>query len=248
VPDHQLIVFARSDDYFLGVLHSAVHELWARRMGTQLEDRPRYTPTSCFETFPLPWPPGSEPAAPRAKNHALWQAISSAAADLDHLRENWLNPPEWIAKVERKVDITFRSQLFPLPESVRALVRRSAVMAEAAKDNKLKVRTLTNLYNERPAWLRQAHERLDRAVLSAYAAIDPAGDWDPDWSAAYEPFGAGEIEIRKKPEPGEKSRAKIDPPELIAAKQAAIAARAPIDERILANLLRLNQSRAAKSP
>ncbi len=28
--------------------------------------------------------------------------------------------------------------------------------------------TLTNLYNERPAWLAQAHERLDRAVLTAY--------------------------------------------------------------------------------
>ncbi|RMH30957.1 MAG: class I SAM-dependent DNA methyltransferase, partial [Planctomycetota bacterium] len=55
VPDHQLIVFARSDDYFFGVLHSSIHELWARRQGTQLREAEsgfRYTPTTCFETYP----------------------------------------------------------------------------------------------------------------------------------------------------------------------------------------------------
>ena len=47
----------RDDDYFFGVLHSAVHELWARGMGTQLrevESGFRYTPTTTFETFPFP--------------------------------------------------------------------------------------------------------------------------------------------------------------------------------------------------
>jgi hypothetical protein len=33
---------------------------------------------------------------------------------------------------------------------------------------KLKKRTLTNLYNERPAWLANAHRRLDEAVFAAY--------------------------------------------------------------------------------
>lgn len=33
LPDHQLIAFARDDDYFLGVLSAAIHELWARRKG-----------------------------------------------------------------------------------------------------------------------------------------------------------------------------------------------------------------------
>lgn len=33
---------------------------------------------------------------------------------------------------------------------------------------KLKQRALTNLYNERPAWLALAHERLDAAVAAAY--------------------------------------------------------------------------------
>jgi type II restriction/modification system DNA methylase subunit YeeA len=83
------IVFAREDDYFFGVLHSRAHEVWSLRMGTWLGkgNDPRYTPTTCFETFPLPWPPGAEPAGdPRVG------AIAEAACTLNALRERWLNP------------------------------------------------------------------------------------------------------------------------------------------------------------
>jgi hypothetical protein len=55
--DSATFVFARSDDYFFGVLHSRAHEVWARATGTQLrevESGFRYTPTSCFETFAFP--------------------------------------------------------------------------------------------------------------------------------------------------------------------------------------------------
>ncbi len=89
LPDHQLIAFARDDDYFFGVLHSRAHEVWSLRMGTWLGkgNDPRYTPTTCFETFPLPWPPGQEPLDdPRVIE------IGAAAANLDHLRRNWLDP------------------------------------------------------------------------------------------------------------------------------------------------------------
>ena len=51
----KLIVFARDDDYFMGVLQSCFHEVWALKLGTRLETRPRYTPTTCFETFPFPF-------------------------------------------------------------------------------------------------------------------------------------------------------------------------------------------------
>ena len=44
LPDHQLIVFAVSYDYFLGLVHSRVHEVWARAQGTQLLHRPRQSP------------------------------------------------------------------------------------------------------------------------------------------------------------------------------------------------------------
>lgn len=82
------LVFARSDDYFFGVLHSRAHEVWGLHMGTQLEDRPRYTPTSTFETFPFPWPPGREP-----QDSPLVKAIAGAARKLVEQRDNWLNPP-----------------------------------------------------------------------------------------------------------------------------------------------------------
>jgi hypothetical protein len=39
--------------------------------------------------------------------------------------------------------------------------------AEAAAT--LRERTLTRLYNERPAWLANAHDALDRAVAAAYS-------------------------------------------------------------------------------
>ena len=59
-------------------------------MGTQLREAEsgfRYTPTTTFETFPFPWPPGREPADdPRV------QAIAAAAADLVAKRDAWLNP------------------------------------------------------------------------------------------------------------------------------------------------------------
>jgi hypothetical protein len=73
---------------FFGLLRSRLHELWSLRMGTSLEDRPRYTPTTTFETFAFPWPPGKEPQGdPRVT------AIAEAARRLVELRDNWLNPP-----------------------------------------------------------------------------------------------------------------------------------------------------------
>ncbi|MCP4592754.1 MAG: hypothetical protein GY842_18620 [bacterium] len=471
LPDGQIVVFARSDDYFFGVLHSSIHELWALRQGTQLEDRPRYTPTTCFETFPLPWPPGSEPLnvaqpppagrnadvartdadvaqppsagmnpqdpqpratvppedvqgsratvppvdeAKPAKAHyrrnlphiqpgcrpvfvtfcthqrwelppsvrdlvvkhclhdngsKLWmhglvvmpdhvhliftplldkhgspyglseimsgikgasahsinkalhrkgsvwqdesfdhilrrnesleqkvayichnpvrkglarnedeyrwlwrewidgpaivaqpppagtnaivaqppsagidaqgpqsratvlhgsylhQRIAEAAAELNEQRERWLNPPEWIAPLAAQIDAQddFADVARVSGEEARRLIRQSAIDAAAAKDPQLKKRTLTNLYNERPTWLRLAHEKLDRAVLAAYAAVDPAGEWAEDWAEVWTDTGAGQ------PLPDGHELAER---------------RSEIDQLVLANLLRLNLSRA----
>ncbi|MCY3543511.1 MAG: class I SAM-dependent DNA methyltransferase, partial [Chloroflexi bacterium] len=77
-------VFVRNDDYTFGVLHSRLHELWARAMGTQLREAEsgfRYTPTTCFQTFPFPRPTDEQR-----------EAIAEAARELNRLREGWLNP------------------------------------------------------------------------------------------------------------------------------------------------------------
>jgi type II restriction/modification system DNA methylase subunit YeeA len=104
VPDSATFAFARSDDYFFGVLHSRIHELWARAQGTQLrevESGFRYTPTSTFETFPFPWPPGKEPQdSPQVK------AIAEAARELVRQRDNWLNPPDAAPEALAKLTLT----------------------------------------------------------------------------------------------------------------------------------------------
>jgi type II restriction/modification system DNA methylase subunit YeeA len=98
------IVFACTKDYFFGLLHSKVHELWARGKGTQLRDVKsgfRYTPTTCFETFPLPWPPGQEP-----KDDLRVQAIAQAARELVEKRDRWLNPEGATEKELKKRTLT----------------------------------------------------------------------------------------------------------------------------------------------
>ena len=109
-----------------------------------------------------------------------------------------------------------------MPADARPLIRQSAIMAAAAKDPRLKKRTLTNLYNERPQWLKLAHEKLDRAVLAAYAATDPEGNWSEDWATVWVDTGAGHPLPENHPLAAERKQ---------------------VDQLALANLLRLNQAR-----
>jgi len=48
------------------------------------------------------------------------------------------------------------------------LARGVSGQCDTRELKKLAKRTLTNLYNERPAWLANAHAKLDRAVAHAY--------------------------------------------------------------------------------
>jgi type II restriction/modification system DNA methylase subunit YeeA len=145
---------ARDDDTTFGILHSRFHEAWSLRLGTWLGvgNDPRYTPTTTFETFPFP--EGLTPNIPAHAYAADPRAIriATAAKKLDDLRNNWLNPPDLI-RFEPEVAPGYPDRVLPKD-------------ADAAKA--LKQRTLTNLYNQRPQWLANAHEALDRAVAVAY--------------------------------------------------------------------------------
>jgi hypothetical protein len=93
LPDHQLIVFARDDDWFFGGLHSRFHQIWALCLGTQLREKEsgfRYTPTTCFETFPFPWPPGTPLGKLTRAQDEQRTAIAHAARALDAVRADWL--------------------------------------------------------------------------------------------------------------------------------------------------------------
>lgn len=159
-PDHQLIAIARDDDTTFGILHARMHELWSLRLGTSLEDRPRYTPTTTFETFPFPeCLTPNIPAADYADDPRA-QAIAAAAKRLNELREAWLNPADLVRR-QPEVVPGYPDRILPVND-------------EAAKE--LKKRTLTNLYNQRPAWLDHAHRDLDAAVAAVYGWTD----WDKD--------------------------------------------------------------------
>jgi hypothetical protein len=155
-------VFARSDDFFYGVVHSRAHEIWALASGTRLETRPRYTPTTCFETFPFPQPTPDQSTA-----------ISCAAKELDERRSRWLNPPELTeAKVlEFPGSVTgpwARYVVEPNARGIGTVRWPRLVPKDPDCAASLKQQTLTNLYNKRPAWLDLAHKKLDAAVFAAY--------------------------------------------------------------------------------
>jgi type II restriction/modification system DNA methylase subunit YeeA len=151
-PHQTVIAIARDDDTTFGTLHSRFHEAWSLRLGTSLEDRPRYTPTTTFETFPFP--EGLTPDIPAADYAADPRAIRIAAAAkrLDDLRRAWLNPPDLI-RIEPEVVPGYPDRVLPKDQAAAAILAK---------------RTLTNLYNERPQWLANAHEALDGAVAAAY--------------------------------------------------------------------------------
>jgi hypothetical protein len=48
------VVFAFQQSGAFALLQSRAHEIWAWFFASTLEDRLRYTPSDCFETFPFP--------------------------------------------------------------------------------------------------------------------------------------------------------------------------------------------------
>lgn len=154
LPDSRVNIIVRDDDVFFGLLQSRFHEAWTLRLGGWhgVGNDPQYTPSTGFETYPFP--EGLTPnvaaaayaAEPRAAN------IAAAAKRLDELRENWLNPPDLVRR-EAEVVPGFPDRILAIDDDASAI---------------LKKRTLTNLYNERPTWLANAHADLDAAVAAAY--------------------------------------------------------------------------------
>jgi type II restriction/modification system DNA methylase subunit YeeA len=161
LPDSRLYVIARNSNTIFGILHSRFHELWSLKTCSWhgVGNDPTYNAASCFETFPFP--EGLTPNIPTAdyadNPHA--QPIASAASRLVELRDNWLDPPEWV-RHEPEVVPGYPDRILPVNEAAAA---------------ELKKRTLTNLYNARPAWLSNAHRVLDEAVAAAYG-------WEADIS------------------------------------------------------------------
>jgi hypothetical protein len=217
LPDDGIYIFARDDDNFFAILASRIHAVWAYAQGTQVREKEsgfRYTPLTCFETFPFPFPDDLQPPAPppvkpeleskppepdrttaealAAKYYPMMgkeehgqyggtpktpgehrAIVAAAAKELNELRERWLNPPEWT--VERILEFPgsasgpwSRYVVKPDKNGVGTVRYPRLEPRDAECAANLKKRTLTNLYNELPAWLDLAHKKLDAAVAVAY--------------------------------------------------------------------------------
>ena len=154
IPDTRVVILSRNDDTTFGILSSSFHNSWtlATCQYHGVGNDPVYTAGTCFETFPFP--EGLTPNIPAADyaDDPRAIAVAAAAKELNEKREAWLNPSDLVDRVPEVVP-GYPDRLIPKHE-------------EAAKI--LKTRTLTKLYNERPTWLANLHERLDAAVAAAY--------------------------------------------------------------------------------
>lgn len=97
------------------------------------------------------------------------EAIARAAKRLNDLREAWLNPPDRVERVPEVVPLGMVTSPHP-----------DRVLPKHGQEKDLADRTLTKLYNARPAWLDAAHKTLDVAVAAAYGwanySVDMADD------------------------------------------------------------------------
>lgn len=160
--DSQVVVIAKENDIYFGILSSKYHEIWSLKLCTWLGkgNDPRYNPKTIFETFPFPR--GLEPnrSSNELDSSNIAQKISLAARNLNELRENWINPTELINA---------------FPEIIGGYPNR-IVPKDKTAEKILSKRTLTNLYNQKPTWLCNAHKELDNAVAEAYGWPDNLTD------------------------------------------------------------------------
>jgi hypothetical protein len=142
LPDDKLIAIASSDALHLGVLSSTTHSDWALSAGGLLEDRPVYSKSTCFETFPFP-------AEDTGLTPELTERIRALAEQLD---------------AHRKAQQAAHPSL-TLTGMYNVLDKLRSGEALSAKDKAVHEQGLVSV-------LRTLHDELDAAVLAAYGWSD----------------------------------------------------------------------------
>ena len=126
--------------------------------------------TEVFEPNQPLAPAHQAPAAIKTiSTHHAATAIAQAAERLHTLRQAWQNPPEWTDTVPEVVPLGLAASPYP-----------ARTVAKPGFEKELAKRTLTHLYNQRPAWLAAAHAQLDTAVAAAYGWADYTADMADD--------------------------------------------------------------------
>ena len=205
LPDTRLNVITSADDTTFGLLSSHIHEVWSLAQASMhgVGNDPTYNAKSCFETFPFPEgltpadtahqrteaidgralvPAGlsapeyvsNKPSTHKGRAQEAMKTgaigkhaahIARAAKRLNDLREHWLNPPEWTLRLPEVIPLGMDASPYP-----------DRIVPKNCHEKELAERTLTKLYNQRPAWLDAAHQALDLAVAAAYGWLDYRAD------------------------------------------------------------------------
>ncbi len=170
IHDSATVGIASESDYFFGVLHSKLHEMWALRLGTWLGkgNDPRYTLTTTFETFPFPWPPGTEPSEADDPNVA---DIADVARELVAWRQTWLHPlkngdgidPAYEKRLKKRT----LTNLYNALQHYRA-ARAAGETHTVAFKNGWKKAVRSDITIPQIIDLHDIHTALDHAVLDCY--------------------------------------------------------------------------------
>ena len=151
-PDTRVVVVARDDDTTFGILHSRFQRGLVAPLRGHTRGPSRVYADQNLRHVSVPVGTHARRTRRRIRRRPRAAAIADAARRLVELRDRWLNPPEWVEWID---------------EPVPGYPKRPIPTADADLQQ-LKRRTLTNLYNQRPQWLANAHTTLDTAVANAY--------------------------------------------------------------------------------
>lgn len=100
-------VFAVATPDWFCVLQSTVHEKWVRFFGSSLEDRLRYTPSDCFETFPFPSQRGNARLVTLGSSYYEFRAqlMISGAEGLTTTYNRFHDPEERSSEIQKLRDL-----------------------------------------------------------------------------------------------------------------------------------------------
>ena len=116
LPGNSITAIAGSDTYLLAMITSSAHRIWINAQKSTLKGDTRYTPTTCFETFPFP-----QIAAPE-----LVQKIRQAMTTLNDYRNELMVAKNWgITDLYNAYFHEPASQLAKLHQGLDALVLKA---------------------------------------------------------------------------------------------------------------------------
>jgi len=153
LPGDSTTVVASNDRYILGVVTSVVHRTWILAQKSTLEDRTRYTHTTCFNNYPFPQQVTAEQA----------EAIRQQMIELNDYRNGWMvEQQKGITELYNRYFDEPASKLRKLHDALDALVLKA--YGWSAKDD-----VLSNLLDL----------NLELAGLEAEGQAI-VGPWDPN--------------------------------------------------------------------